>query len=190
MNETTKMILVLTVICAACGFLLAGVRFATEERIEDQIMRYVKGPAVKRVLSAATNDPVEDRRQIDLDGKPVTVFIGRTGGKVASMAYETTANGFGGEMGVVVGYDIEKNCLTGIGITSHKETPGVGSRVTQESFSERFAGKPLDAAFSITKDGGAIDGVTGATISSRAVCRAVEQSVGEYAKIKEQIAGP
>ncbi|MEW6359395.1 MAG: RnfABCDGE type electron transport complex subunit G [Planctomycetota bacterium] len=186
MNETTKMILVLTAICAVCGFLLAGVRRATEERIEDQIMKYVKGPAVKRALRAATNDPLRDRRQVAREGESLTVFIGRDGDEIAHVAYETTAEGFGGEMGVIVGYDLKKDCVSGVGIASHRETPGVGSRVTQEDFSERFAGKPLGASFNVKKDGGEIDGVTGATISSRAVCRAVQQNVAMYPQIKEQ----
>ncbi|NOZ20665.1 MAG: RnfABCDGE type electron transport complex subunit G [Planctomycetes bacterium] len=187
MNETTKMILALTLICAACGFLLAAVRRATEGRIEDQIMKYVKGPAVRRVLRSATNDPVRDRNRVTIDGKPVTVFIGRTGGEITGMAYETTVEGFGGEMGVVVGYDLKRHGLTGIGITAHKETPGVGSRVTREEFSDRFAGKALDAEFALKRDGGEIDAVTGATTSSRAVCRAVQKSIAEYPKIKKQI---
>jgi len=187
MNESTKMILVLTAICAACGFLLAGVQLATEERIEDQIMKYVKGPAVERVLRAATNDPVQDRKQITLDGKPVTVFIGKTGDEITHLAYETTADGFGGEMGVVVGYDLKKDRLVHIGVTSHKETPGVGSRVAQEHFSARFADKSLDTRFLVKSDGGKIDAVTGATVSSRAVCQAVRESIAKYRKIKEQL---
>lgn len=188
--ESTKMILILTIICGACGFLLAGVKHATEDRIEDQIMHYVKGPAVKNVLAAATNDPVQDRRQIQVDDTPLTVFIGKKEGETVYLAYETTADGFGGEMGVMVGYDIQNDRLAGIGITSHKETPGVGSRVTQGDFTDRFVGKLLSARFQVKSDGGEIDAVTGATISSKAACAAVSESVRRFPEIKAQFTRP
>lgn len=187
MSESGKMILVLAVICGACGFLLAGVKRVTEDRIEEQIMRYVKGPAVQEVLGGATNNPLEDRRQVTVGGAPVTVFIGKTDGAISSLAYETTAEGFGGELGVMVGYGVTKDDLVGVGITSHKETPGVGARVTQDEFTGRFVGKPLGTNFAVTKDGGAIDALTGATISSRAVCAAVRESVKEFPEIKAQV---
>jgi electron transport complex protein RnfG len=120
-------------------------------------------------------------------GEPVTVFVGRKDGKVVSFAYETTADGFGGELGVMVGYDVAKDELTGIGITSQKETPGVGARVTQEEFTSRFAGKAIDTRFRVAQDGGDIDALTGATISSRAVCAAVAESAEESAEIKAQV---
>ena len=185
--ESARMILVLTVICGACGLLLAGAKHATEDRIEDQIMRYVKGPAVKKVLACATNNPVQDRKQVEVGERPMTVFIGRKGDKAAFLAYETTASGFGGEMGVMVGYEIGTDRLLGIGITSHKETPGVGSRVTQDTFTDRFVGKTLAVKFSPKKDGGEIDAVSGATFSSRAACAAVRASVKFYADVKATI---
>lgn len=186
MTEMKKMLIVPTVICGVCGFLLAGVRYATEERIEDQIMRYVKGPAVKRVLAGAVNDPVEERREVDLPGGRTTVFIGRDGDGVSSIAYETTAQGFGGELGVMVGYDVRSDRLLGVAVTSHRETPGMGARVAQDDFRKRFAGKPLQAEFKVTREGGEIDAVTGATTSSRAVCAAVAESAAEYPQVKTE----
>ena len=185
-----KMMSVLTAICAVCGFLLAGVKHATGDRIEDQTMRYVKGPAVKNVLAAASNDPVQDRQSITLDGAPLTAFLGKKEGALVYLAYETIADGFGGELGVMVGYDLKTDKLLGIAITSHKETPGVGSRVTQDDFTDRFIGKSLSTIFRVQKDGGEIDAVTGATISSRAACAAVQQSAQQYAAIKAKIAEP
>ena len=185
--ESVKMILVLTLICSACGLLLAGAQHATEDRIEEQIMRYVKGPAVKKVLGCATNNPVQDRKQVEVGERLMTVFIGRKGDKVEFLAYETAAAGFGGEKGVMVGYEIGSDRLLGIGITSHKETPGVGSRVTQDTFTDRFVGKALAAKFSPKKDGGEIDAVTGATFSSRAACAAVRASVKCYVDVKAKL---
>ncbi len=185
--ESAKMILVMAAICGVCGFLLAGVKHATADRIEDQVMRYVKGPAVRKVLASATNNPVQDRRLVKLGDDQVTVFIGRQGGEIASLAYETTAEGFGGQMGVMVGYDVKTDRLLGIGITSHRETPGIGARVTQDAFTDGFAGRPIDSNFHVKKDAGDIDAVTGATISSRAACAAVRENVKRYAEIKQQV---
>jgi len=188
--ESAKMILVMTIICGICGLLLAGVKQATAERIEDQVMRYVKGPAVLKVLASATNNPVADRRTIELDGAALTVFMGKQGDAVTSVAYETTAQGFGGEIGIMVGYDLRTDRLLGIGVTSHKETPGVGARVTQTTFTDRFVGRMLTTDFRVKQAGGDIDALTGATISSKAACAAVGANAKQYVQVKRQIAGP
>jgi len=187
MKEIIKMLVVLTLICAVCGFLLAGVKSATQERIEEQILLNVMGPAVSKVLKGSTNDLIKDRKKITIDGQDIVVFVGLKDNKPWALAYEVKGKGFGGDVGVVVGFDLSTNNLTGIGITTHKETPGVGARVKEDLFTNNFNDKATNLNFKIKKDDGIIDAVSGATISSRAVCSAVISGIKLYNEIKSNI---
>ena len=187
MKEYIKMVLVLSAITAVCGFLLAFVKNSTEERIEEQILLNVKGPAVSQVLKSSTNDLIKDRKEVIINDEKYIVFVGKKDGKTWVIAYESFGGGFGGDIGVMVGYNLEDDILTGIGITTHKETPGVGSRVTESIFTNNFTDKPITDIFKIKPDDGIIDGVTGATISSSGVCSAVQKSIVLYPEIKNKI---
>jgi len=187
MREIIKMLLVLTVISGVCGYLLASVRSLTKERIEEQILLNVKGPAVKSVLPDSTNDLIKDRKEITLNNEKRIVFIGKRDGKPWAFAYEATSKGFGGNIGVMVGFYLQDDKLTGAAVTTHKETPGVGSRVTEDTFTSNFKDKVITEKFSIKSDGGIVDAVTGATISSRGVCSAVKAAIKEYEKVKSQV---
>ena len=75
--------------------------------------------------------------------------------------------------------------LAGIGITTLKETPGLGMRVTEQAFSGQFAGARTPVA--LASQGGSIDGVSGATISSGGVVTAVNKAVQVYSRLKPEI---
>ena len=187
MKEILKMLIVLTVICAVCGLLLATVKSKTEDRIEEQILLNVKGPAVSKVLRGSDNDLIKDRKTIKINGKEMVVFIGKKGNSPWAYAFETSGSGFGGDIGVITGFSLEKNILTGIGITTLKETPGLGARVTEDSFTKEFVDKPVNSDFKVKSDGGIIDAVSGATISSRGVCSAVRDAIAISKEVKNGI---
>ena len=75
--------------------------------------------------------------------------------------------------------------VKGIEILSHSETPGLGARITESDFTDQFVGLNIDD-ISLTQDGGQIDGLTGATISSQAVVDAVRETAMEKVKLIEQ----
>ena len=187
MKEIIKMLVVLTLISGVCGYLLASVRSMTKDRIEEQVLLNVKGPAVKKVLADSTNDLIKDRKEIAINNTKNIIFVGKKDGKTWAFAYEVSAKGFGGNIGVMVGFDPKSDKLTGVAITTHKETPGLGSKVTQDTFTGNFRSKAITAKFSIKSDGGIIDAVTGATISSRGVCEAVRAAIKDYGNVKSQI---
>ncbi len=187
MKEYIKMIAVLSAITAVCGFLLASIKTGTEERIEEQILLNVKGPAVNQVLKSSTNDLIKDRKEIVINDKKYVVFVGKKDNNTWAVTFESGGGGFGGDIGVMVGYNLETDMLTGIGITTHKETPGVGSKVTGNLFTRNFTDKSITDIFKIKQDGGVIYAVTGATISSKGVCSAVQKSIALYPEIKEKI---
>jgi electron transport complex protein RnfG len=187
MKENIRMLVVLTVICGACGFLLAGVETATKERIIEQVLKNVQGPAVQKVLATSTNDLIADRKNIKIGDNEVTVFVGKKEEGQWAIAYETSAGGFGGKLGVIVGYNLESDELTGIGITTCSETPGIGLRVKEDSFTDGFKEKSIEDNINRKEEDGVIDGVSGASVSSKAVCAAVRTSIEMYNEVKEKV---
>ena len=187
MKEIIKMLVVLTLICAVCGFLLAYVNKSTKKQREEQVLLNVKGPAVKKVLKGSDNDLIKDRKIITIGKKKIIIFVGKKAGKPWAFAYEMMGKGFGGDIGVIVGIDAASGDLLGIGITTHKETPGLGALIQEPGFREGFKGLDLSAAVKVTGDGGQVDAISGATISSRAVCEAVNKASAFYKQHKTEI---
>ena len=181
------MILSLTLICGLCGFLLASVRTLTEDRIEIQILTNVQMPAVTGVLESSDNNLLEDREKIRIGNEEITVFIGKKRGKIWALAFESEGSGFGGKLGVIIGIDIQREVLTGIGITTCAETPGIGMRIKEDNFRKRFKGKGITESIRLKTDNGVIDGISGATHSSRASCEAVGKGLTLYERIKSEV---
>jgi electron transport complex protein RnfG len=84
--------------------------------------------------------------------------------------------GFGGEIQVMVGFDANKNVLA-VKVLSHTETPGLGTKAADPAYLKQYKGKSAEDA-KIIKEGGSIDTITGATITSKAVNRAVITAIG------------
>ncbi|GAI74042.1 unnamed protein product, partial [marine sediment metagenome] len=72
--------------------------------------------------------------------------------------------------------------IEGMEVLSHTETPGLGNKITEEPFTEQFLGLGVDG-IALSRDGGEIDAITGATISSRAVTSAVQERMFEIIEI-------
>ena len=104
------------------------------------------------------------------------------------MAFETFGKGFGGDIGVIVAVNLETDEIVGIGVTTHSETPGLGSRAkTDPAFSTQFKGLSLNNPFKVKSDGGEIDAISGATVTSRGVCAAITASSETYKRLKNEI---
>jgi len=183
-----SMVVILTVLSAFSGGLLATVRSKTEVRIENQVLKFEKAPAIKAILSDVSNDPLTDRFKLTSDGQETTFFVGKKDGTAQSIAFEAKGKGFAGEIGLMVGIDINNDTLIGVRVMTHSETPGVGSRAKDDpKFVSQFAGKPLDKPFAVKSDNGNIDAMSGATITSKGVCLAATTAQALYAKLKPEI---
>lgn len=88
-------------------------------------------------------------------------------------AFLAKGKGYGGEIKILVGLE-DETTVKGIKIITQSETPGLGTRVAESSFMELFAGVAINDV-ALRKDGGQIDSITGATISSAAVINAVRE---------------
>jgi electron transport complex protein RnfG len=189
--EIVRMIVVLSMLTGLAGFILSGLKVWTTPIIEEQVLTYVQSPAIKQIFFDMTNDPIADRKKFSKPGAAsaddqLIVFPIMKDGKLQAVAMEGAGKGYGGDVSVIVGIDTTTDKLVGISITTHKETPGLGSRVAEPGFTKQFKGRLLEKA-KLKKDGGDIDAVSGATFSSIGATEAVKQVAGWYANLKDSI---
>ena len=189
MREMVKMVVVLTLISAVSGGLLAALKNGTKDRIEYQQLKFVKGPAILDILEGASNDPIVDRFKLeDADGIERSFFVGVFNGEPRTVVFESTGKGYGGDIGVMVGVDTQNDQILGVGVTTHSETPGVGSKAkTDPAFAAQFKDRSLEGAFKVKADGGQVDALSGATITSRGVAMALTDAEKIYQRLKPKI---
>ncbi len=201
MGNSMRMIFVLGVITVVSGLALGGLNELTYEIAQNNILRFKKIPAVANIYEAASGklddaartkveeELLAEKLLVDLGGEePVLFFVIKKDGAPFAVALEDFGAGFGGDLGVMAGFDLETGDLVGIGITTLSETPGLGTRVTEESFTMQFRGMSKDAVYMVKKDGGDIDAVTGATVSSRAVAEGLAKAKVFYEANADKIA--
>ena len=206
MGKLIKMIAVLLLISAVSGLALGSVNLLTAKGIEENILKYKKLPAILAICEGAIEGldnaaKVELEKQIiqnriELEVKTgegenkqtITIFRIDRGGKPYSAVLEGSAQGYGGEVGVMAGFELDHDELSGVGVTVHSETPGLGSRITGADFLTQFRTLPFDESeIKVKKDGGNIDSISGATVSSRAVANGINQAKRIYLLNKEEI---
>lgn len=195
-----RMIVVLSAITLISGLALGGLNELTYEKAANNVLKFKKIPAVATIVEAVSgpldaadqaeleNQLLADKRRVDLGGKePLLLFVIKKDNKPYAVAFERFGQGFGGDLGVMIGYRVDDGKMVGIGITTMAETPGVGTRVTEDVFVKQFRNMPSDAVLEVKKDGGDVDAIAGATVSSRAVAFAVKQARTFFEKHQEQI---
>jgi len=188
MQEMIKMVVVLLVLSLGSGGLLAALESGTQERIESQELEFVKGPAVRQILKGCSNDPISSRFKLKDGDVERSFFVGVYDGKPKTVVFEVAGKGFADAFGLMVGVDVPDDKLQGIGVTTHKETPGLGAKAKDDpGFAAQFRGMTITEPVKVTKDGGKVNAIGGATITSRAVSAAASD-VGEiYKRLKPQI---
>jgi electron transport complex protein RnfG len=183
-----KMVIVLTILSGFSGGLLAAIESSTEDRIEGQVLKFVKGPAIEKIMQGADNDPINDRFSLEVQGGEKNFFVGVYDGEPNVVAFETMGSGYGGDVGVMVAVNVETGEIRGVSVTTHNETPGLGALVeTDEDFKNQFKGVAIGTETKLEKENGDIMAMSGATITSRAVCTAVRKAGDVYQKAKPQI---
>ena len=188
MREMIKMIIILTILSTFSGTLLAALHNKTKDRIEYQQLKFVKGPAIREILKGSSNDPIVDRFKIKDGDKEKSFFIGVFDGEADLVVFETFGTGFQGKVGLMVGVNIKDDKIVGVGVTTHTETPGVGSLAkTDPTFVSQFKGLPIDQEFKVKADGGQIDALSGATFTSQGVSTAATDASKIYKRLKLQI---
>ena len=129
--------------------------------------------AIKEVLPQFDNDPLTTKKEVD----GLTVYTGTMGGQVVGFAVKTyTEKGFSGRFDLMVGFKMDGS-INNISVLEQKETPGLGTKMKEDKFKNQFLGKnPESYKMIVKKDGGEVDAITAATISSRAYCDAMQKA--------------
>ena len=182
MKKILQLILSLTLISAVCAAVLAIVNNATKERIAN-LATLKANNAARAVLPASVKaiEPVKDPADASL-----TAFIGYADDAKTQIAgYAVpglTAKGYGGNIRLMVGLNPDRTVIS-YQVLAAAETPGLGSNLTTPAFIARFKDQPA-ASVKVTKDGGKIEALTSATITSRAVCDAVADAARRIDRIE------
>ncbi len=188
MREMINLFIAVLLFSTVSGGLLAYVRNGTQDRITDQQLKFVKGPAIEQILEGCSNEPITDRFTLTDGDEERIFFIGEFDGKRNTVAFESAGGGFGGDIGVIVAVNVETDDIVGVAVTTHSETPGLGSRAKDDpSFAAQFKGFALIEPMKVTTDGGQVNAISGATITSRAVCAAATDAGNIYQKLKPQL---
>lgn len=176
-STLVNMVLSLGVITVVAAAALAGVYTATKAPIEQAKAEKQKA-AIGQVLPEISfnNNPADEAAEITVNGETVTVFPARQDGEIVGIAVEShDTNGFSGNITVMYGFNPSGD-ITGYAVMQHTETPGLGSKMEEWFRNPAHSIIGLNAATSnltVSKDGGDVDAITAATISSRAFLRAL-----------------
>lgn len=198
MNKLTStlpnMLLSLTGICLVVSGILTLLNHITEEPIA-QAKVAAKVEAIKVVAPEFDNNPYEARRSLLLDGDKDSLIIypAFKGNKPVGYAIESYTNaGFAGYISVMIGLDVEGK-LVDFSVLESSETPGLGTKIQEWFHTPSSKGHIQDvrgldlkakSPLKVTKDGGEVDAITAATISSRAFLDAIERGYRAYQAIQ------
>ncbi|MBQ7801056.1 MAG: RnfABCDGE type electron transport complex subunit G [Oscillospiraceae bacterium] len=170
----TVTLLLITAITAGA---LAWINSITEDRIAAE-----KARKTAEALSAVLPGGGEE---VDIPAVDVGVPVNRLYKGENGYAVEVAPSGFGGTITMMVGVDLEGNIL-GVSVVSHTETAGLGAVAGDktskgEAFRGQYVGQSGELA--VSKDGGVIDSISGATITSRAVTDGVNAALALVANM-------
>lgn len=181
-SSLKNMALALTGFSVIAGGLLGWVNDVTAEPIA-QANAKTLSDAIAVVVPGFDNNPAEAPETIEVNGAAFKIYKATKGGEFIGAAVESSANGFGGALTVLVGFDTDGNIID-YSLLSHAETPGLGSKAAdwfKKGAKGDITGKnPGESPLTVTKDGGQIDAITASTITSRAFLQAVNNAYAAY----------
>lgn len=197
--ESLKPAAILALFAVGGAALLAGTHWLTADRIAREV-RHVKLASLYEIVPRAShsNDMLADTVEVTAPGmlgtdRPVTVYRARRDGKPHAVVMEVVApDGYGGPIRLLVGI-LADGRLAGVRVVSHRETPGLGDFIeTAKSdwirqFEGLSLGNPPLEQWAVEKDGGRFDQMTGATITPRAVVKAIRKALVYFREHRESL---
>ena len=184
-SSLKNMVIVLTGIAVIAGALLGYDNELTKGPIAEANAKALSD-AIQLVVPGFDNNPAEAPESIELNGATYKIYKATKEGKFIGAAVESSANGFGGALNVLVGFDMDGNIID-YSLLSHAETPGLGSKAAdwfKKGQKGDITGKnPGKKALTVKNDEGEVDAITASTITSRAFLSAVNAA---YAAFKMQ----
>lgn len=176
-----NMVMVLTGFAVLAAGLLAWVNNVTAEPIR-QANAKTLSEAIAKVVPGFDNNPAQEADTVMVDGAEYIMYKATKGGEAIGVAVQSSANGFGGALQVLVGFDKEGK-ITDYSLLAHTETPGLGSKADNWFRVGKGDIRGRDIAqgeLTVSKDGGDIDAITASTITSRAFLKAVNNAYKVY----------
>lgn len=163
-----------------------GVVYELTKKPIEQAKQAKKTEAIKNVVPKFDNNPDTEKYIIEIEGDSLELYPAKLNGELVGTAIKTfTSKGFSGQFWIMVGIKPDGS-IYNYSVLEHKETPGLGSKME-----EWFKGdgkhsiinkNPSQINFTVSKDGGDIDAITAATISSRAFLDAIQKASKAYMK--------
>ena len=184
MNKTAKMVIVLTVITALSGAILA-----TWDGVTKPMIEYHKLQALKAAISDVL-PPYDNYEEKDINGNKV--YIGKIDGSMqpVGIAFKVEGSGFQGNISIMVGVDPSFTSITGIKVLEQIETPGLGTKIVEDPsnksnifwFPEQFTDVVIEPEIVVLKNKipqkpNEVQAISGATISSKAVVRILNDNI-------------
>ena len=173
-----NMVLTLFFVTFIASAAVAYVYEITKEPIARALLAK-KVSAIKEVVPEFDNNPIDDKYSKEVDGGDLSFYPAKKEGILVGTAVETfTSKGFAGKIKLMVGL-LPNRTIYDIAVIEHKETPGLGDKMvkSKSEFNTQFKEKdPATFKLIVKKDGGEVDAITAATISSRAYCDAVQRA--------------
>jgi Na+-translocating ferredoxin:NAD+ oxidoreductase subunit G len=172
-----NMVLSLTLISLGASACLGYVYQITKAPIELSVMNK-KLAAIKQVVPEFNNNPSDDKFRVETnEGDSLDVYPAKMNNEIVGYAVNTyTKKGFSGDINLMAGFRPDGTIIS-ITVLQQKETPGLGTKMTDPQFKDQFNDKnPEQFSLKVKKDGGSVDAITSATISSRAFCDAVQRA--------------
>lgn len=184
-NMVLCLLLISAVMAGALGFVYGVTKGPIEKANKDKEIQ-----AVKDVLPEFNNDPTVDAKEI---GGLKFYNATKDGQPVGCAVKSFTEKGFSGHFEMMVGFKPDGS-INKIVVLEHKETPGLGSKMKEPKFAGQFEGLNIgtikDKLLKVKKDGGTVDAITAATISSRAYCDGIQKAYNLYMNNLQNAAAP
>lgn len=174
MKRIIELGLILMVFCIISAAALSLVYLLTKPTIELYSQQAFE-KSLREVVPTASSF-----REINKKG--MVFYQGVVNGTVAGAAFSAAPQGYSGKIELMVGVDLNGK-VAGIKILNQRETPGLGANVIKPVFLRQFIQKSLQDPIEPKKD---IDAITGATISTRAVCRGVKNALDAYQTVQDK----
>lgn len=178
-SSLKNMVIVLFVIAFVSGLSLAYVQKITLDPIA-KAKQQKQIDAIAVVVPAFDNNPLETAQEVvspRYQGEKMMVYTALNQGDTVGYAILSSTNsGFGGNVEVMVGFKPD-GTIYNTAVVAHQETPGLGDKMTADKFRSQFIGFNCETQKArVKKDGGDVDALTAATISSRAFCSTIRHA--------------
>ncbi|MDA3896669.1 MAG: RnfABCDGE type electron transport complex subunit G [Desulfobacteraceae bacterium] len=171
------------------GASLAGIQLTLAPKIEanklnetiEKVPELILGAEAAQALSEENRPMKIDRQFIEAGNKIYSVFQAKTDGQTDGWVIKASGQGYADRIELLVGVDAKAETITGLFILDQKETPGLGNKIMEPAWRNQFNNKPTQQQMTAVKTKASaaneINAITGATISSKAVCDIVNQTL-------------